>query len=215
MDLIHRQEIWVLTAQGWLLTCLVVMVLILFILTRIHSFLALNAPIKADILVVEGWIQDYAVKNAIAEFERGGYQKLITTGLALEQGYYLAEYKSSAELSAATLIALGFNPDKVVAVPAPNVVINRTTASARALRQWLADSDLKIKAINIYTFDAHTRRSWLIFKQVLAPEIEVGAIPAISLGYNPKRWWMSSEGVRSILSEAIAYLYARFINWRS
>jgi uncharacterized SAM-binding protein YcdF (DUF218 family) len=215
MDLIHRKEVWVLTVQGWLLTCLFVIGLMLFIVTHIHSFLALNSPIKADILVVEGWIHDYAIKNAIAEFERGGYQKIVTTGLPIEKGYYLAPYKNFADLSATTLIELGFDPEKVVAVPTPDVVINRTTASAKALRQWIADSDLKIKAINIYTSDVHTRRSWLIFKQVLAPEIKVGAIPAKPLGYNPKRWWMSSEGVRSIVSEIIAYFYARFINWRT
>lgn len=214
MRLIHQQKAWVLTVQGWLVTLTSITALILFGITHVHPFLAPYSPIKADILVVEGWLEDYVIKNAIKEFERGGYQKLITTGLPLPKGFYLSQHKNFAELSAATLITLGFDPDKLVAVPAPNVIRNRTDASAMALRQWIANSDLKVKAINLYTFDVHARRSWLIFKQTLAPEIQVGVIAVKSLSYDPKHWWSSSEGVRSIISEAIAYLYARFVSWR-
>jgi hypothetical protein len=187
----------------------------LFLLTHIQPFLAPTSPIKADILVVEGWIPDYALKNAIAEFKTGGYQKLVTTGVPVELGYYLIQYKNLAELAAATLIALGFDQDKLVAVPAPEVIRDRTVASAVALRQWIADSDLKVESINLYTFDVHARRSWLIFKQALAPEIKVGVIVVENQKYDPKQWWIYSEGVRRIISETIAYIYARFVNWRA
>lgn len=214
MRLIHRQEIWMLTIQSWLVVCGLIAALVLFLITHIHPFLALNSPIKADLLIVEGWIPDYAVKNAIAEFNKGGYQKLITTGLPLQLGYYLSPYKNAAELAAATLTLLGFDQDKLVVVPASNVTINRTSASATALHKWIETSDLNVKSINVYTFDAHARRSWLIFKQALAPDIKVGVIAEKSLTYNPKQWWISSEGVRAIISETIAYIYARLINWK-
>lgn len=215
MRLIHRQEIWVLTVQGWLVTLISMITLILFALTQIHPFLSASSPIKADILVVEGWIEDYAIKGAIKEFERGDYQKLITTGLPLPKGFYLSQYKSFAELTAATFIALGFDPDKLVAIPAPDVTVNRTEASVIALRQWIANSGLKVKSINLYTFDVHARRSWLIFKQALAPEVKVGVIAVESTDYDPKHWWTSSEGVRSIISEIIAYLYAKFVSLKA
>jgi len=67
--------------------------------------------------------------------------------------------------------------------------------------------------LNIYSLDVHTRRSWLIFKQVLMPKFKVGAIAYSSPGYNTQYWWTSSEGFRSVLSEAFAYFYARFIAW--
>ncbi len=215
MRLIHRQEKWVLTVQGWLLFLVSVTALMLFMLSHIHPFLSPTSPIKADILVVEGWIPDYAIQDAIREFEKGSYQKLITTGIPLEKGYFLAQYKNYADLAAATLLVLGFAPDKLVAVPAPNVIRNRTSASALAVRQWIRNSALKVKSINLYTYDVHAQRSWLVFKQVLAPEIKVGVIAAKPLIYDPKYWWVSSEGVRSIISEAIAYIYARFVNWRA
>lgn len=206
---------WVLTAQGWLLTLLGFIAFMLLIVTNIHPFLAPYSPIKAEVLVVEGWITDYAIEDAIKEFERGGYQKLITTGLPLERGYYLAQYKNFAELSAATLITLGFDREKLVAVPTPYAIRNRTSASAQALHQWLANSGLEVKGINVFSLDVHARRSWLIFKQVLAPDVNVGIIAVKSQSYDPNHWWVSSEGVRSIISEGIAYIYARLIGWKS
>jgi hypothetical protein len=210
-----RKKKWVLAFQACLITLACIPILMVSLLTHIHSFLAPSSPIKADVLVVEGWMQDYALKEAITEFNRGSYQKLITTGLPLEQGFYLAHYKNFAELATATLIELGCDRDKLVAVPGPNVVKNRTAASAVALQQWIANSELKINSINLYTFDVHARRSWLIFRQALAPEIKVGVIAVESLSYDPKQWWISSEGVRSIIDETIAYIYARFVDWRA
>jgi len=215
MRLVHQQKKWTLTIQGRLVATVTLIALMWFMLTNIHPFLAANHPIKADILVVEGWLPDFAVKEAIAEFERGGYQKIVTTGTPLEKGFYLAQYDNFAELTAATLVELGFDQDKLVAVPAPEVVRNRTAASAIALRQWIGNSGLKIESINLYTYDVHARRSWLVFKQTLAPKVKVGVIAVRSISYEPRRWWISSAGVRTIISETIAYIYARFVDWRS
>lgn len=214
MGLSRRQEKWVLMFINLLFALIFATSFIWSMLNNIYSFLAINAPIKADILVVEGWIPDYALKEAIDEFKNGDYQKLVTTGLPLEKGYYLAQYKNSADLAAATLIALSFEPDKIIAVPGQKVTKNRTAASAIALSRWIQNSDLKIKSINLYSFGTHARRSWLIFKQALAPEIKVGIIAVAPLNYEPKQWWVSSAGFRSVINETIAYLYARFVDWR-
>jgi hypothetical protein len=189
--------------------------LIIFTITHIHPFLSVTSPIKADILVVEGWLPDYALKQALTEFENGSYNKIVTTGGPLPTGYYLAEYKTFAELSAATLKTLGLEKEKLIAVPAPEVIKDRTYASAVTFRQWLSNSTLNVQSINLYTFDVHTRRSWLIFKKVLAPKINTGAIAAKTQDYQPEKWWSSSAGVRSVISEVIAYIYARFVNLRA
>lgn len=212
ITLVHRKETWVLTIHGWILILLCIANLMIFTITNIHPFLAVNAPIQADVLVVEGWLPDYAVKQAMKEFEKGSYQKLITTGVNLPRGYYLSEYKSFAELTAATLIELGFDKQKLAAVPAPNVVKHRTYSTAVALRDWLVLSNLKVNAINLFTLGVHARRSWLLFQRTLAPTIKVGVIAAQSSEYEAKYWWQSSEGVRSVISETIAYIYARFIH---
>lgn len=210
--LIHRQAKWTLTAQGWGVVITFAATLIIFTITHIHPFLAVTSPMKADILVVEGWLPDYALKQALTEFENGSYNKIVTTGGPLPTGYYLAEYKTFAELSAATLKALGLKKEKLVAVPAPEVIKDRTYASAVTFRQWLSNSNLNVQSINLYTLDVHTRRSWLIFEKVLAPKIKTGAIAARTRDYQPDKWWSSSAGVRSVISEVIAYIYARFVN---
>lgn len=215
MRLIQRQEMWMPTLQGWLCTLLFFTTLILFVITHIQPFLAPIAPIKAELLVVEGFMGDKLVKKAISEFEKGGYQKLITTGLPLAQGYYLTEYKNFANLAAATLIKLGFDQDKLVAVPADDAIINRTSASARAVRQWISKTNLPVKSINLYSLDVHTRRSWLIYKKIFAPDIQVGVISSEPLDYEPKLWWTSSSGVRSVIAEAIAYFYVLFFDWKT
>ncbi len=208
----HRHQKWMLTARGWLVAITFALSLIISIITHIHPFLAVNSPLKADVLVVEGWLPDYALKDAIAEFQSGAYHKIITTGGPLPIGFYLAEYNNFADLSAATLKKLGLEEEKLIAVPAPDVMKKRTYASAVALRQWLSSSDLKVEAINLYTLDVHARRSWLIFKKVLAPKIKTGVIAIKSRDYEPKNWWSSSAGVRAVIFETIAYIYARFVN---
>jgi len=215
ISLIRRREMWAITKEGWIIAIMGLIIAMLLIITNIHSFLAVNAPIKAGTLVVEGWLPDYAIESAIAEFKKGEYRQLITTGLPLGKGYYLAEYKNYAELTAATCIALGFDKDKVIAVPAASVVKHRTAASAIALRDWLAASALKVDSINLYSFGTHARRSWIIFKAVLNPDIKVGIIAAEPQDYNQQEWWKSSAGFRSVTGEILAYIYARFVDWKT
>ena len=215
IQLIQRQEVWLPTLQGWAMILFSFLLVLIITIANIHPFLAVTTPIPANILVVEGWLPDYAVEEAIAEYQRGSYEKLITTGTPLSRGYYLAEYKNFAELTAATFRALGFDSKQLVAVPTPKVEKDRTYTSAVALREWLLASGLQVTGVNLFSWGPHTRRSWLIFRQTLAPQVPVGAIAVEPRAYDAKHWWRSSEGVRTVISELIAYLYARFFDWRT
>jgi DUF218 domain len=212
IKLIRRQEMWTLTTYGWGIAIAFMIVLFSFAITHIQPFLAVNSPIKADILVVEGWLTDYGIKQAITEFEKGSYKQLITTGIPLQRGYYLAEYKDFANLAAATLVELGFDQEKITPVPTPGVEKDRTEASVIALKEKFANTEPKIKTLNLISDGVHARRSWMIYKKVLSPDIKVGIIAAETRNYNQKKWWSSSEGVRVVLSELIAYIYALFAN---
>ncbi|HIK09848.1 MAG TPA: YdcF family protein [Oscillatoriaceae cyanobacterium M33_DOE_052] len=205
------QKTWHIFRRNWCFLLLFIMVAAMGLITvNLHNFLAISQPVKeAEILVVEGWLPDYAIKEAIGEFNSGKYQLVITTGLPLSKGYYLAEYKNFAQLAAATMVKLGFDPNKLVAVPGPEVMKDRTYASAIALREWLQGAKNPVKAINLYTFGPHARRSWLLFKKALAPEITVGVIAVAPQDYDPQYWWRTSEGVRTVIGETIAYVYAR------
>ncbi|NES69391.1 MAG: hypothetical protein F6K24_31275, partial [Okeania sp. SIO2D1] len=111
--------------------------------------------------------------------------------------------------------SLGVDPDRVVAIPTPQVVKYRTAASAIAVKEWLATSHLKVDSINIYTLGPHARRSWMIYRNIFSPDMQVGVIALEPKGYNPDRWWQSSAGMRTVVGEAIAYFYTRFVNWKS
>ncbi|MCG5058324.1 MAG: YdcF family protein [Limnoraphis sp. WC205] len=211
LHLVQRQEIWILTLKGWVLTLLFFLTMTLVSFFNLYPFLAVNAPILADALVIEGWMPDYAIKAALVEFENGSYQKIITTGVPLSKGYYLAEYKDFANLTAATFIKLGLDETQVIAVPASKTLRNRTDATAIALRDWLQTSDSNIKSINLFSLGPHARRSWIVFKKHLYPEIEVGIVSIKSEDYNAEKWWLSSEGFRTVISEFIAYFYVLFV----
>ncbi len=214
--LIKRQQIWTLTAQGWVIFIATAAYLILLTIPHVQPFLAVNSPIKAaDALVVEGWIPDYGIQQALTEFNSSSYRLVITTGGSIERGSYLTGYKNFAEVSAATFRKLGLAPEKVVAVPTPSVTKDRSYASAAEFQRWLSKSDINIKSINLFSWDVHSHRSWLLFKQILAPKIQVGVIAGKNQGYDPTKWWVSSEGVRTMISETIAYIYARFLNWKA
>ncbi len=216
IKLIKRQEMWTLTAQGWAIAIALIAYLMFFIITHLHSFLAVTSPIKsAEVLIVEGWLPDYAIEEALTEFKRGSYRQIITTGGTLGKGTYLTGYKNFADVSAATFIKLGLESEKVVSVPTPFVVKDRSYASAVEFHRWLSNSNLKIEAINIFSLDVHARRSWFLFKKILTPHIKVGVIAAETQDYDPSKWWGSSQGVREILDETIAYIYARFLSWKT
>ncbi|MDZ8238394.1 MAG: ElyC/SanA/YdcF family protein [Nostoc sp. ChiQUE01a] len=216
VKLIKRQEMWTLTAPGWAIAIAVVAFFIFLSITHVHSYLAVTSRIKsAEILVVEGWLPDYAIEEALLEFKNGSYRQIITTGGTLGKGTYLTGYNNFAEVTAATFNKLGLEAEKVVAVPTPYVVKDRSYASAAEFYRWLSNSNLKVESINLFSLDVHTRRSWLIFKNILNPDIQVGVIAAKTQDYDPNKWWGSSQGVRTVLDETIAYIYARFLSWKN
>jgi hypothetical protein len=177
---------------------------------NLHGFLAKNDPVTTEVLVVEGWLPDYAISAAMAEFQTGGYKTLITVGAPVPRGFHLSEYKTFAEVAAATLVAQGFNPHQLQIVSTNYAPECRTQNAAMALRDYWVDSEQPIPSLNVFTLGPHARRTWLVFRRVFTAPNTVGIIAATVLAYEPSRWWQSSEGVRTVLGESIAYLYRRW-----
>jgi uncharacterized SAM-binding protein YcdF (DUF218 family) len=123
----------------------------------------------------------------------------------------LVEYKTSAELSATILKKFGINEKAIVSIPPKPVKRDRTFASALAVKNWLAQKNIQPKGINVFSSGPHSRRSWMLFKEAIGEEIPVGIIACENRGYDPKRWWETSSGVRVVLDETIAYLYAKLL----
>lgn len=178
-------------------------------LRSVHPFLATSDPIPGEALVVEGWATDYALEDAIAEFRRHDYRMLYVTGGPLERGVPLSEYKTYAELGAATLVRLGLDKAAVQPVPAPWVRQDRTFTAAVALRNWLRQHNAMPAQVNVITVGTHARRSRLLFEKAFAGGLRVGIVAIEDRAYDAKRWWTSSNGVRAVTGEMLAYGYAR------
>ena len=176
-----------------------------------NAFLSVTQRIPAaEVLVVEGWLPDYAMPEVMTEFEQGGYRWLVASGHTLPAWWTDQRYQTGAEITAATLVALGLATNYVVALP-PNreVVRDRTYSSALTVRRWLA-SHQTVKAINVYSLGAHSRRTRLLFEQALGTGVKVGII-AHATDNERRPWWASAHGFTEVLSESAAYLYARML----
>lgn len=207
--LLEYKPQWTLTLRGWLLLFFCFISLLIGFVLMIHPFLRMSHPIDAEIMVIEGWVPDVVIKGAIAEFKEKNYRLMITTGNEIGRGKYLSDHKTFADLAAATAVILGLDSNQVIPVANTTVEIDRTAASAEAVKQWLLTSDLNVKAINLYSYDVHTRRSWLVFKTILEPDIKVGAMAFCPDASVP--WWKTSRGVKSVIVETIAYLYTKLV----
>ena len=63
-------------------------------------------------------------------------------------------------------------------------------------------------SIDVISLGVHARRTWFLFEKVF-PSVSVGIISIKSNNYDPTQWWLFSAGVRDVISETVAYLYAR------
>ena len=209
--LIKRKECLVPTGLGWTILIGIFAGVVITGVFCVYPFLAVSDPVAADVLVVEGWLPDYALEQAKTEFERRGYSLLLTTGEPLPLGSYLLPYKSYAELSASTLKHLGVPKHSVVAVPSLLVRRDRTLASAVALAEWLKNSRPAVRSLNILTFGVHARNSRSIFQYALGDSMRVGVIAVQDEGFDPDSWWETSRAVQVILNEAVGYLYWKLV----
>jgi hypothetical protein len=211
MQLTKKRECRVPTIYGWLILLSGLVILPGLAVVNLHRVLAVTAPVKGEILIIEGWLPDYALEAAVARFQEGNYGFLITTGGPLARGSHLVEFDNFAEVSAATLRATGFDSKRLVVVPTPAVQKDRTYASSVAVKEWIEVNGMAIKRVDVFTLGPHARRSWLLYEMTFQPQIEVGIIATQNRNYDAEYWWRYSSGIRTVLSEAIAYCYAKFM----
>ena len=204
--LARKRTLWMPTWQGSLVLLGLVLAFAFLFVSGFHSFLAKTERVNADILVVEGWVPDYALEFAVREFHRGEYRYLCTTGGPLDHGSHLAPFDSWAKLAASTLQALGTPEAKLVVAPAPAAQQHRTFRAASSLRENLAAARIEQAALNVVTLGTHARRTQLIYEKVFGDEVEIGIVSVPSREYDPDRWWASSSGAKTVLTEGLGWL---------
>lgn len=203
--LMTRKRMPVPTVWGWIILCVCFFCVgRLFLLTSC-VFLSYHNPIEAEAMIIEGWVPDYVLKEGLAEFDSAPYRVILTTGGPMARGEPLSEYKTYAELCAATLKALGADPNEVVAIPAPYAPRHRTRTSAVEASKWLGQHP-DITALNLMTLGPHARRSYEAFRQALPERVKLGVFSVPNENFDRDRWWTTSAGVRTMISEGLAYL---------
>lgn len=210
MALVRRKECWALTIGGWLCLGGALCTALFGVGLGVHPFLAITEPVQSEILVVEGWLPDDALERVMGIFRSGTYRSIVAVGGPLEYGSYLVGYGSCSEVAADTLEKLGFPESLIQVISAPRVHKDNTYAGALALNKWLEGSRPPIHSLDICSLGPHARRTRLLFEKALGRGVKVGIIALQSEEYDPEAWWKTSKGVRTVISEAVAYLYARF-----
>jgi len=208
MRCFEKRECWHMTWRLKIPLGLVLLFVVYFLMLHTYTFLSPQKPVKAKVLVVEGWLNDYALKECLQIFNNDSYDYLLITGGPLNTGYIITNYKSTAQVAKETLFRLGVPRDKVIAISRKLVWRERTYNSALALRDYLQKEMPNIESFNLVSLGAHSHRSWLLFQKAM-PNIEIGIITIDEKRYDPEHWWRSSKGFRSVFTEAIGYVYVR------
>ena len=173
--------------------------LVLFILFA-HPFLAPNEPVDAPVLVVEGWVPDYVLKEAVSEFELGHYTRVLISGLEEPK----SPEGSDAARAANHLITLGLDRSNIEVCPAQETGWNRTGAMARGVRDRRHNLGLKPKEINVIALGPHARQTCLAFRRLIDLEILVGVISVPKDDYISSRWWASAAGIKKMTKDFAA-----------
>lgn len=207
--LVRRATGWKLSRRGWVIFIGLGLLVGVGLLKVIHPFLALDAPLEASVLVVEGWAEDYALQAAAERAEEGGYTLLLVAGGPLERGAPLSQYRTYAELGAAVIKSSAPSSIPLQSIPAPAVRRDRTYASALAVRDWLEQHETMPRSLNVVTVGPHARRTRLLYRKAFGTRCTIGVIAVEDDSYTPEQWWRYSQGVRDVVGEAVAYVYAR------
>jgi uncharacterized SAM-binding protein YcdF (DUF218 family) len=173
--------------------------------------LAPTRPVNGEILVVEGWMPNYALDQSIGIFKKGRYEKILASGGQAKGEWSLKHGVTYAMLAAQYMRYAGVDSNAVVVAPGDRALKDRTYNSALGVSQWLRENYPAVTKVDLVSLGPHARRSHLLFQEALGEKISVGIISLPDQDYDAKHWWRTSDGVRDVIDEFIAYLYARIL----
>lgn len=210
LGILVRRERWTLSFRGLILVLLAVVITAVTGLHALYPFLAITRPVPTRILVLDGWLPTYDINKAAAIYLAGNYQHLLDVS-ATYDFQAIDQDPGNAFVVTRILVRDGIPPREVNPVVFEGVKIDRTFYSAIAVKKWCGQHGIPLQSLDIATLGPHARRSRLIYEKALGNGVEVGVIALDDPAYDSRRWWRSSEGVREVLFESVAYFYVRFL----
>jgi hypothetical protein len=209
----RRRELIVPTVWGWMLLLLVSMAAGVFAVQHIYTFLAIEKPAGAGILVIEGWMAPEDMDQGVALIREGNYQRVITSGAPVLTTQQFQESITYAALARDYLVRKGVPATLITAMPTPLSARDRTYLSAVIIRDSLAITGQTIDAIDVFSSAVHSRRTRLLYQMAFGPQVRIGVYAAKPGDYDPAVWWQSSAGAKTVIMEAISWLWtALFFN---
>lgn len=210
----RKRHLWLPTWPTVLIALVFTGLLGWLVISNIYPFLAVNDPAEdAKVLIIEGWVPDQILEDTFADFRPGEpYDLICTTGGRLPRGFHLSEKKTFARLSADTIAALGVPADRIIPfAPPDDIERDRTYHAALAFKDGRGESTNEIlrnaTAVDVLTQGVHGRRTRKVFQKVLGDQVEVGILSPPSGGYDTSKWFVSSEGVKDVITESISVAY--------
>jgi hypothetical protein len=200
--------VWQLTWPARLVLLCVILVGGTLLARGAGTFLAVDAPVGGEYLAVEGWMPAYTYQRAGELWRSGRYRKVIAVGVVPDDA--LSNGKPREYAAVGSLMAAGIPEEAIVRAMGAGIHQDRTYHSALNVRRWLDEQRLEKATIDVLTLGPHARRSRLLFGEALGQGIVVGVIAVPERRFDITHWWRTSEGVRTVIGETIAYLYARF-----
>jgi hypothetical protein len=209
--LARRCLCWRLTWRGRLLVVFAVMALGWGVLLTIHPFLATIAPVPANIMVLEGWAPANIAQQAAAEYRRGHYHHLLMLRPIVDDTDKYSSGRYFGDYVAHLLVQFGVPKEEEVSLFPIIAQKDRTYHSALAAKQWMLEQGFKDDSLDLVTVGPHARRSRLMYEKAFGKNFKIGIVALVPREYDPAHWWRTSEGVREVIGETIAYLYARLV----
>ena len=189
-----RKERWSHSWRGRLIVAFAVLLLGALVLRDVYPFLAITHRVNANILVVEGWIHEYAIGAAVKEFQSNPYQRIFTT---------------SASVGADLLKKCGLSKGRLQMVPSRVMGCDRTYGPAVALRNWFRDHSMGVSSIDVVRKIYKRAALACFFKKRLKKTYRLQSSPIPNMDYPLKRWWDYDQGLKNAVSESAAYLHAK------
>ena len=217
--LLRRRTVWLPTLWGWLVILAGGVAAVVALAFAANAWLAPNQPaLGADgagarLLIVEGWLDEPDLDQAIAAFRRGHYERVVTTGGPIDAWNAWHPWRSFAERSATYLRLHGLADVRIDAVPAPASAQDRTFLSAVVVREWALRSGVTLRTVDLFSAGVHARRSHLLFRMAFGPGVTVGVLSSRPLDFDAEHWWRSSLGTKSVLGETLSLAWTTCCFW--
>ncbi len=217
-QLLRRRQVWLPTVWGALVVLAVATALAVVVVPRLGTYLAPTERAGGDgraarILVVEGWLDDDALDDALPLARSGRYERIVTSGGPIETWRELQPWPTYAERAADHLRRHGGGGIAVVAAPAPALEQDRSYRSAVVVRDWLRAEGVAPPAIDVFSAGVHARRSRLVYRMAFGPDVDVGIVAAPPRRWRLDRWWKTSEGTKAVLDELLSLAWTKCCFW--